>query len=75
MIHNVILIFVFRLSISRQTQGWRNINNFLTITLLISSLYGVIFYIWPIYYADQPPHLKQDATKSIKEDEKAGLTL
>lgn len=71
MLHNILLIIVFRLSISRQTQGWRNINNILTIMLLASSLYGVIFYIWPIYRSEDSA--KIDA--KIKDEDKPSITL
>ena len=58
--------------------GWRNINNILTLSLLISSIYGVIIYIWPIYMKDlsaNPTNGKPDSyglTPAPKEESKPG---
>ena len=71
MVQNILLIIVFRLSISRQTQGWRNINNILTMVLLISSLYGIIFYIWPLYLAENMGKVDP----KLKDEDKNSLTI
>jgi len=75
MVQNILLIIVFRLSISRQSQGWRNINNILTTALLVSSLYGIIFYIWPIYRAESSTAATKVELKSAKDEDRNTLTL
>ena len=49
MLHNILLLFVIRLYMSRQTVGWRNIATCLQCLLLVSSIFGLSYYVLPIY--------------------------
>ena len=55
------MMITFKLCFIKKTAAWKHVYQFMEASLLVSSVIGFVYYIWPAYLTEKP---KKDEQKS-----------